>query len=116
MGDSSLPAKVHSTTSSFGGRTSASRTPYRLLREPRLTPNPFPLTATGKDPTMNRSQLWAILIGVFVVAVLLFIFLRTGGPEEVQDLDDPGASAIEQAAPSTVEEDAGATSAEPAAE
>ena len=53
---------------------------------------------------MSRSQLFAILAVVAAIAVLLFIFTATGGPEEVEDLDAPAGEA------------AGATSIEPAGE
>ena len=60
---------------------------------------------------MNRSRTWAILIGVFVVAVLFYIFFATGGREEVQDLDTPGATVTEDS-PTATDEGA-ATSTEP---
>ncbi|WP_210527156.1 hypothetical protein [Rubellimicrobium arenae] len=52
---------------------------------------------------MNRSQLWAILIGVFVVLVLIYIFFATGGPENVQEGNPADAQSSQPVTPGTAE-------------
>ncbi|TNC72950.1 hypothetical protein [Rubellimicrobium roseum] len=49
---------------------------------------------------MNRSRLFAILAGVVVIAALIFIFLGTGGPEQMEPgLGDPVAEDATSTAP-----------------